>query len=200
MRIAPNRKYSVTMRILLLVTYGAVTLTVAFALVAWYQRLQPVPYVSNYTIPCEQDATDAWCGSLQRIFAAGAMLLGVGAALLVAGLTLGALALLRMARQRWLASYGAALAGLAGIGALWLSRQALEAYYNLSLFPDRYPPEFFPARLAAIDRMSQTYIAWSVGAIALAIVLLIFSFAILWSARKFPSQAPALSPAVQSLI
>ena len=82
------------------------------------------------------------------------------------------------------------------MGAIWTSRQALEAYYNLSLLPDRYPPEFFLARLAAIDRMSQTYMAWSVGAIVLAMAMLIFSFVALWSARKLPPQAIALSPAV----
>src|SRR5262245_37543357 len=95
-------------RIATLIVFGAITLTVVFALVAWYQRLQPVPYVSNYSIPCELDATAAWCGSLQRIFAAGAILLGAGAALLIVSLTLLALVLLRMARQRWLTSGAAA--------------------------------------------------------------------------------------------
>jgi hypothetical protein len=80
------------------------------------------------------------------------------------------------------------------VGTLWLSRQALEAYYNLSLFPDRYPPEFLTARRAAIERLSQTYMVWSVGAFALA--MLIFSLVILWSARKHPPQVLALFPAV----
>jgi hypothetical protein len=147
-------------RIAGLTLFGATTLMAVDVVFAWYQRLQPVPFVSNYTIPCEQDAMAAWCGSLQRLFAAGAVLLSAGVVLLVAGQTLVALVLLRMTRQRWLASGGATLAGLAGAGALWLSRQALEAYYNLSLFPERYPPEFFTARLAAIGRISQTYMAW----------------------------------------
>jgi hypothetical protein len=183
-------------RIASLIMTGAVTLTVAFALVTWYQQFQPVPYRSNYTVPCEQDTMAAWCGSLQSIFAAGAVLLGAGVVLLVAGLTLVALVLLRMTRQRWLTSGAAALAGLAGVGALWASRQALEAYYDLSPLPDSYPAQFFPARLAAIDRMTQTYMAWSVGAIVLATAMLIFSFVILGSARKLPPQAITLSPAV----
>jgi hypothetical protein len=183
-------------RITILIVFGVGTLTVIGALVAWYQRLQPVPYRSNYTVPCEQDATAAWCSSLPRNFSAGAILLGAGVALLVASITIGALALLRMTRHRWLTASGAILAGLTGVGALWLSRQALEAYYDLSLFPDRYPAEFFPARLAKISRITQDYMAWSVGAIALATAMLVFSFVILWSARKFPPQAMALSPAV----
>jgi hypothetical protein len=89
-----------------------------------------------------------------------------------------------------------ALPGVAAVGAFWISRQALEAYYNLSLFPDRYPAEFFLARLTAIDRMSQTYLAWSVGAIPLVAAMLIFSLAILWNARKLQPQAIVLSPAV----
>ena len=183
-------------RIAALTVFAAISLVGVSAVFAWYQRLQPVPYRSYYTTPCQQDAATAWCGSLHRIFSAGAVLLGAGAALLIASLTLLALVLLRMTRQRWLTSGMSALAGVTAVGAFWVSRQALEAYYNLSLFPDRYPAEFFPARLAAIDRMSQTYMAWSVGAIALATAMLIFSFAILWSARKLPPQAIALSPAV----
>ena len=179
-----------------LIVFGAATLTMAAAFVMWYQRLQPVPYMPTYTIPCEQDATAALCGSLQRIFWGGAILLGAGVILLVAGVSLVALVMVRMTRLRWLTASGAIIAGLAGIGAFWLSRQALEAYYHLSLFPDRHPPVFFPARLAVIDRMSQIYMAWSVGAIILAMAMLIFSLAILWSARKLPPQAMALSPAV----
>lgn len=155
-----------------------------------------MPYRSNYTVPCEQDATAVWCGSLQRIFSAGAILVGAGVVLLIAGITLGALLLLRISRQRWLTAGGAPLAGLAGMGALWLSRQALDAYYNLSLFPDRYPAQFFPARLTAIDHISQAYMAWSVGASALAVTMIIFSLVILWSARKLPPQTIALSPAL----
>ncbi len=183
-------------RIAALTVFAAISLVGVSAVFAWYQQLQSVPTMSNYTIPCEQDATAAWCGSLQRIFSSGAVLLGAGVVLLVAGLTLVALVLLRLARQRWLAAGAATIAGLAGMGALWVSRQALEACYNLSLFPDRYPAEFFTARLAAIDRMSQAYMAWSIGAIALTAAMLIFSFVILWSARKLPPQAIALSPAV----
>ncbi|HEY7093494.1 MAG TPA: hypothetical protein VH393_09960 [Ktedonobacterales bacterium] len=183
-------------RIAMLIVFGAATLTVAIAFVAWYQGLQPVPYRSYYTAPCEQDAAATWCGSLQRIFAEGAILLGAGVVLLVVGLILGALVIWRMARQHWLTSGVATLAGLTGGGALWFSQQALEAYYNLSLFPDRSPPEFLSVRLAAIDRISQTYMAWSVGAVMLAVAMLIFSFVILWSARKLPPQAIALSPAV----
>ncbi|HEY7023199.1 MAG TPA: hypothetical protein VH349_18920 [Ktedonobacterales bacterium] len=183
-------------RITTLIVFGAVTLTMAFALVAWYQRLQSVPYKPYYTAPCEQDAAAAWCGSLQKIFSAGAILLGASVVLLVAGLTLGGIVMLRMTRQRWLTSAMSALAGAAAVGAFWTSRQALEAYYNLSLLPDRYPVEFFPARLAAIDRTSQAHMAWSVGAIVLATAMLIFSLVTLWSARKLPPQAIVLSPAV----
>lgn len=71
-----------------------------------------------------------------------------------------------------------------------------EAYYNLSLFPDSYPAEFSPARLVAMERITQDYMAWSVGAVALATAMLIFSFVTLWSARKLAPQAMALSPAV----
>ena len=178
-------------RIARLIVFGAVTLTMAAAFAMRYQRLQPVPYMSNYTTPCKQDATAAWCGSLQSIFSAGAILLGAGVVLLIAGVTLVALVhgaddAPTLAHSRW-----GELAGLAGVGAFWLSRQALEAYYNLSLFPDRYTPRFFPARLAAIDRMTQTSMAWSVGAIALAVAMLIFSLVVLWSARKLPPQTIA---------
>jgi hypothetical protein len=183
-------------RIATLIMFGAVTLTAAFALVAWYQQFRHAPYVSNYTIPCEQGAKAAWCGSLQSIFSAGAILLGAGVVLLSAGLSLIALVMLRLTQRRWLPSSVATIAGLAGAGAFWVSWQALEAYYNLSLFPDRYPAAFFPARLAAIDRIAQDFMAWSVGAIVLATAMLIFSLAILWSARKLPPQAMALSPAV----
>ena len=183
-------------RIATLFLFGATTLTVAFALVAWYQRFQLVPYRSYYTAPCELDAAAAWCGSLHTIFSAGAMLLSAGIVMLVVGLTVGALVVLRVARQRWLTSGTSALAGVAAVGAFWLSQQALEAYYNLSLFPGRSPPEFFASRLAAIDRMSQTYMAWSVGAIVLAAAMLIFSLVILWRERKRPPQTIALTPAL----
>jgi hypothetical protein len=183
-------------RIATLTVYAAISLVAVGAVFAWYQQFQPVPYRSYYTAPCLLDATPAWCGSLNRIFSAGAMLLGAGVVLLITCLTIVALVLLRMARQRWPTLGGTALAGLAGVGALWLSRQALESYYNLSLLPDRYPAEFFPARLAAIDRISQAYMAWSVGAFALTIAMLIFSSAILWSARKLPLQTIALTPAL----
>jgi hypothetical protein len=183
-------------RVATLAAFGVTTLVAAGAAFAWYQQFRPVPYVSNETIPCELDATAAWCGSLQSIFAAGAILLSAGVVLLVAGLTLVALVMLRLARQRWLTAGVATIAELAGIGALWASNQALEAYYNLSLFPDRHPAEFFPARLAALERMSQTYMGWSVGGLALTAAMLIFSFVILWSARKLPPQAIAFSPAL----
>lgn len=183
-------------RIARLIVFGTVTLALSVALVAWYRRLEPVPYMPNYTIPCEQDATAAWCGSLQRIFWAGAIILGAGVILLVAGVSLVALVMVRMTRLRWLTAGVAIIAVLAGIGAFWLSHQALDAYYKLSLFPDRHPPDFFLARLAKIDRITQDYMAWSVGALALATAMLIFSFVILWSARKLPPQAIAPSPAV----
>jgi hypothetical protein len=54
-------------RIAMLIVFGA-TFTVAASFVVWYQRFQPVPSVSHYTIPCEQEVTAAWCGALQRTF------------------------------------------------------------------------------------------------------------------------------------
>lgn len=63
-------------RIAALTVFAAISLVGVSAVFAWYQQLQSVPTMSNYTIPCEQDATAAWCGSLQRIFSSGAVLLG----------------------------------------------------------------------------------------------------------------------------
>ena len=105
-------------RIAALTVFAAISLVGVSAVFAWYQQLQSVPTMSNYTIPCEQDATAAWCGSLHRIFSVGRGSSGRWRrALLVAGLTLVALVLLRLARQRWLAAGACrAIAGLAGNG------------------------------------------------------------------------------------
>jgi hypothetical protein len=84
---------------------------------------------------------------------------------------------------------GSALALAAGVG----------AHYSLSLFPVQYPAADLPVCLAAIDHMSQIYVAWSVGASALATAMLIFSLAVLWSARKLPPQTLALFPAHEGL-
>jgi hypothetical protein len=122
-----------------------------------------VPYRESYTAPCEQNVT-AFCDSLQKIFSSGALLRGAGGVALVVGVTLGAFAILHLTHRRWSVAGFATVAFLTGIGGLWLSQQALEAYYQLSLFPHSYPPQYFQARLAMIASESQVYTAWSIGA------------------------------------
>jgi hypothetical protein len=174
--------------------FGAVTFVAALATVSLYQRQRALPYRPYSYAPCEQDATATWCDSLQTIFSAGAILRGAGAVLLVAGVTLGALALLRMTRMRWLTTGAAVIASIGGVGALWLSQQALEAYYDLSLLPTHsFPSVFLQARLARIDYFSQIYHDWSATAIALALGILFFSLVTLWGAPNRPPQVLTLA-------
>jgi hypothetical protein len=182
-------------RILLLSAFGASLIIAVSALLTNYLQQQRLPYRESYTAPCEQDVA-AFCASLQTIFSCGALLRGAGGVALVVGVTLGALAILRMTHRRWIVAGFATVAFLTGIGGLWLSQQALEAYYQLSLFPHSYPPQYFQARLAMIASMSRFYTAWSIGAMTFAAGVLSFCFVALWNAHAQPPRPLEPAPAV----
>jgi hypothetical protein len=118
-------------RIMALCVFGVITSAVASVHVILYGRQRLLPLRKSYAAPCEQDTAD-FCSSSQSIFSTSALVRGAGGVTLVAGVTLGALALLRLTSRRWLLASFTTVALLSGTGGLRLSQQALETYHMRS--------------------------------------------------------------------
>jgi hypothetical protein len=174
-------------RSLLLGVLAALLLTPAFVLGAAYELERPAP--------CQLQA-DSWCASRDAMIAAGAVSRGAGFALFGLALVLGCLLLTRPRPPLPLTLGAATLAGVSGAWLLWLSQRALEDDAHAPLDAAPFPLPLFDGPVVLVERLALTYIAWSIGALALAAIVALLTMRLLRNLASPPQRTIAFTPAL----
>jgi|GEM_PF-5676835 len=181
-----SARTSLVGRLLAFAVFAAALLTPAIALGVAYELERPAP--------CDLQS-DAACGSLDAMMAAGAVTRGVGFVLFGLALVLGYLLLQRPSVRQPIVFSAMSVAVAGGAWLLWISQRALEDYAPVPGNPfSFYPVTLFDGRAGLMERLAFLYLTWSGIALALAASVVLVMALLLRNRPSPPQQTSALTP------
>jgi hypothetical protein len=185
--VSSSMRASTVGRFILLAVFATVLLTPALVLGAAYELERPAP--------CQQQF-DVWCASRDAIVTAGAVTRGSGVVLFGLGILLGCMVTRRPGPQLPLTLGAATLAITSGAWLLWLSQRALEDDASAPFDGASYPLTLLNGSVVLVERLALTYIAWSIGAVALAVILALATLLFLRNGPSSPEPPTSRTPAL----
>jgi hypothetical protein len=143
----------------------------------------------KHPAPCAIIGTPS-CGLLDAIVVAGTIMRGVGVFLAGLAIALGC-ALLR-ARLRRVEALGLTIIVFSGgLWLLWFSQRILDMYLLAPWNIATYPPGNFDGRIDVMAYLAQVYKLWSVGSVALAVIVALISLIVI---RGESSRSAGMAP------
>jgi len=130
------------------------------------------------------------CGLLDAIVVAGTIMRGVG--VFLAGLAIAVGCALLRARLRRVEALGLTIIVFSGgLWLLWFSQRILDMYLLTPWNIATYPPGNFDGRIDVIVYLAQVYKLWSVGSVALAVIVALISLIVI---RGESSRSAGMAP------